>query len=173
MAFWQYICIASNCDYDDPVIHRGATPGPSPGFQSDQVCLTDVWIGFPILAVELGFEGTAGEGTIDTKRKSGYTLARMRYEIVFAPEAVADFKRLSARNRSIVRDAIETHLRYEPQKVSKSRIKQLRGVRRPQYRLRVSEVRIFYDVTDQVVEVLAIVPKSNAATWLDKMGEPE
>jgi len=45
-----------------------------------------------------------------------------------APEAVEDFKLLPARGRSIMHDAIETHLRYEPEKVSHSQIKRLRGI---------------------------------------------
>ncbi len=95
----------------------------------------------------------------------------MRPEILFAPEAVQDFKRLSARNRSIVRDAIEKHLRYEPEKVSKSRIKRLRGINRPQYRLRVGEIRVFYDVREHRVEILAIIPKSQAFDWFEEWGE--
>ena len=95
----------------------------------------------------------------------------MKYEILFAPEAVQDFKRLSARDRSTVKEAIEKHLRYKPQKMSKSRIKRLQGIRRPQYRLRVEEIRIFYDVAESTIEVLAIIPKSTAAEWLEEMGE--
>ena len=95
----------------------------------------------------------------------------MRYEIFFAPEAVQDLKRLSARDRSVVRDAIEEHLRYEPGRTSRSRIKRLRGISRPQYRLRVGEIRVFYDIIGQDVEVLAIVPKPQASAWLDEMGE--
>lgn len=95
----------------------------------------------------------------------------MRYEIVLAPEAVNDLKRLHARVRAEVKDALERHLRHEPAKVSKSRIKRLRGVSHPQYRLRVEEVRVFYDITEKVVEVLAIVPKSEAASWLKDMGD--
>jgi mRNA-degrading endonuclease RelE of RelBE toxin-antitoxin system len=97
----------------------------------------------------------------------------MRYEIILAPEAIQDLKRLSARDRSIVRDELETHLRFEPDKLSKSRIKRLRGIRRPQYRLRVGEIRVFYDIVQDVVEVLAIVRKSDATTWLAEMGEVE
>jgi mRNA interferase RelE/StbE len=67
-----------------------------------------------------------------------------------------------------VRDAIERHLRYEPTKVSRSRIKRLRGLERPQYRLRVDEVRVFYDVTETAVEILAIVSKGKAQKWLDE-----
>ena len=95
----------------------------------------------------------------------------MRYEIVLAPEAVNDLKRLHAHVRAEVKDALERHLRHEPAKVSKSRIKRLRGVSHPQYRLRVEEVRVFYDITEKVVEVLAIVPKSEAASWLKDMGD--
>ena len=52
----------------------------------------------------------------------------MAFEIILAPEAVADLRRLSAHDRATVRDAMEIHLRHEPTKVSKSRIKQLRGL---------------------------------------------
>ena len=97
----------------------------------------------------------------------------MRFEIVLAPEAIVDFQGLKANVRSTVRDALETHLRYEPMKTSRSRIKRLRGLARPQYRLRVGEIRVFYDVSAETVEVLAIVPKSEAAKWLEKFGSPE
>jgi len=95
----------------------------------------------------------------------------VKYEILFAPEAVQDVKRLLARDRSAVKEAIEKHLRYEPQKISKSRIKRLQGISRPQYRLRVDEIRVFYDIVEATVEVLAIIPKSKAAEWLEEMGE--
>jgi len=94
----------------------------------------------------------------------------MKYEILFAPEALQDFKRLSSRDRATVKEAIEKHLRYEPQKMSKSRIKRLQGISRPQYRLRADEIRVFYDVVEAAVEVLAIIPKSKAAEWLEEMG---
>ena len=97
----------------------------------------------------------------------------MRREIILAPEAKEDFKMLKANHRAAVRDAMEEHLRHGATKTSRSRIKRLRGLRRPQYRLRVEELRVFYDVTDEVVEVLAIVAKSQAAAWLDRRGEPQ
>ena len=97
----------------------------------------------------------------------------MRFEIVLAPEAVKDFRALKAYVRSTVRDALETHLRHEPMKTSRSRIKRLRGLTRPQYRLRIGEVRVFYDVSAETVEVLAIIPKSEATTWLEQFGSPE
>ena len=44
---------------------------------------------------------------------------------------------------------------------------------RPQYRLRVGEVRVFYDVSGTTVEVLAIVAKSEAESWLAQFASPE
>ncbi len=98
-------------------------------------------------------------------------MARMKYDIIFSTEAANDFRNLKARDRSIVRDTIEKHLRLEPEKLSKSRIKRLRGLSRPQYRLRVDEFRIFYDIVGSAVEILAIVPKSKTSEWLKQKGE--
>jgi mRNA-degrading endonuclease RelE of RelBE toxin-antitoxin system len=95
----------------------------------------------------------------------------MRYDIILSPEAADDLRKLKAHIRAAVRDAIEKHLRHSPTKVSKSRIKRLRGLSRPQYRLRVGEVRVFYDVAESAVEILAIVPKSEAESWLENVGE--
>ena len=98
----------------------------------------------------------------------------MRYEIILAPEAVEDLRCLKANLRTQVQDAIEHHLRHEPTKTSKARIKHLRGLSRPQYRLRVvDDTRVFYDVTEDTVEVLAIVPKSEANKWLERYGESD
>ena len=94
----------------------------------------------------------------------------MKYEVVFAPEAVRDVRSLRAHVRSIVQDGIETCLLHAPTKVSKSRIKRLRGLTRPQFRLRLGAVRVYYDVRASTVEVLAVVPKSEAAEWLKREG---
>lgn len=94
----------------------------------------------------------------------------MRHEIVLAREAVDDFRRLSARYKAIVTDGLETHLRYEPTKTSRSRIKRLRGLAKPQYRLRLDGLRVFYDVAERVVLVLSIVPKQRTAEWLERYG---
>lgn len=100
-------------------------------------------------------------------------MARMPYTIILAPEAVEDLDELKANLRSEVREGIETHLRNQPEKLSRSRIKRLRKLSQPQYRLRIGDVRVFYDVIEQKVEVLAIVSKSEAAAWLAKHGKSE
>jgi mRNA interferase RelE/StbE len=97
----------------------------------------------------------------------------MPFAIVLAPEAVEDLGNLRANVRAIVRTAIKTHLKHEPRKTSRSRIKRLRGLMRPQYRLRVGDVRVFYDVTDSTVEILAIVAKPETQSWLVRHGRPD
>lgn len=95
----------------------------------------------------------------------------MKYELILAPEAVQDLKLLDAYQRAKIKDLIEAHLRHAPSKTSKSRIKRLRGLRHPQYRLRIDNFRVFYDVGEDRVEILAILLKSKATEWLKKVGE--
>lgn len=102
----------------------------------------------------------------------------VRYEIVFIRAAEEDIAALRAIDRAKVVNAIETFLRYEPEKISKSRIKRLRGMRQPQYRLRIDDLRAFYDVSytedDRgIVEILRIREKSEAMRWLDEFGRRE
>ena len=94
-------------------------------------------------------------------------------DIILSPEAIDDLRGLKANVRAVVRDAIETYLRRAPTKTSKSRIKRLRGLSRPQFRLRVGEVRVYYDVIEDRVEVLAIIHKAEADAWLVRVGELE
>jgi len=97
----------------------------------------------------------------------------MRFEIVLAPEAVRTMKALPAFHRATIRDALETHLRHEPTKTSRSRIKRLGGLSQPQFRLRVDEFRVFYDISGQEVQILAIVSKEEAEAWLAAYGQVE
>jgi mRNA interferase RelE/StbE len=98
----------------------------------------------------------------------------MRFDVVLAPEAVEDLNVLQANVRTAIMTAIEQHLRHQPTRTSKSRIKRLRGLSHPQFRLRVGDdVRVFYDVTATAVQVLAIIPKSEADAWLAKHGESD
>jgi mRNA interferase RelE/StbE len=96
------------------------------------------------------------------------------HDIIFAPEAEEDLLALRAHERAEVLDAVETHLRHEPEMLSRSRIKRLEGVAWPQYRLRIGDIRVFYDVIHigerDVVEVLAVREKSQAMKWLAEYG---
>src|SRR3981081_2087916 len=98
----------------------------------------------------------------------------MRYDIELAPEAVEDLENLKANARAAVSDAIEQHLRHQPTKASKSRIKRLRGFSHPQYRLRVGDdIRVFYDVTPEAGWGLAMGAKSEGDAWLAQQGESD
>ena len=97
----------------------------------------------------------------------------MAFEIILAPQAVAALKGLPVPIRTGFKEAIRRHLTHEPTKVSKSRIKRLRGLSQPQYRLRVGDIRVFYDVTETQVQVLAIVTKVEAEAWLEEQGTPD
>ncbi|MBR8838831.1 MAG: type II toxin-antitoxin system RelE/ParE family toxin [Stigonema ocellatum SAG 48.90 = DSM 106950] len=102
----------------------------------------------------------------------------MRYEIIFSPEAEADIAAFKASDRARILDAIETFLRYEPEKTSKSRIKRLQQMQQPQYRLRIDDLRAFYDVSYSydgggIVEILRIREKSEAMKWLAEFGRRE
>lgn len=96
----------------------------------------------------------------------------MRHEIIFAPEAIDDLRRLRKAEAGMLIDAIELHLRHAPEFLSKSRIKRLRELRSPQYRLRVDEWRVFYDVVEGEVRIRGIVRKSDASDWLLQFGDP-
>jgi mRNA interferase RelE/StbE len=94
----------------------------------------------------------------------------MRREIVFAPDADQALRTLRAYDRVAALETIEQHLRHAPTRTSRSRIKRLRDMRHPQYRLRIGELRVFYDVTPGQVEIIAVVTKAKAAKWLTRWG---
>ena len=94
----------------------------------------------------------------------------MPYRIVFTENAVDDFNGLDARWRATVRDSIRLHLAHEPAKESRSRIKRLRDLRHPQFRLRIGEIRVFYDVFETDVVIIAIMSKEKTIEWLKEHG---
>ena len=94
----------------------------------------------------------------------------MRYEIVLTDTAKEHYVALDARWRALVKQGMEEHLRHEPTRISRSRIKRLREMKHPEYRLRLDPYRLFYDVAGQTVVVLAIVPKDDTAKWFDEQG---
>lgn len=98
-------------------------------------------------------------------------MATMKYRIVFSPQASAQFHNLCAYDRAIVRDAIDGHLLHSPMAESKSRIKRLRDLKKPQFRLRVGDLRVFYDVEMDEVIIHGIVEKAHADDWLQDTGE--
>jgi len=94
----------------------------------------------------------------------------MRYDIQLSPDAVDDLHYLKANNRAKILDAFELFLRHEPDKESQSRIKRLKGLSSPQYRLRVDDFRVFYDINGSIVEIIALVSKERSVAWLKREG---
>ena len=94
----------------------------------------------------------------------------MKYEVTFDAIAIEDLEPLRAFDRKAILDTIERVLTTTPTQLSKSRIKRLRGLDSPQYRLRVGEFRVFYDVADHLVYVLRILSKAAVAKYLQEMG---
>lgn len=95
----------------------------------------------------------------------------MKHRILLAHQALRDLHRLRAPDRATVISAITKHLTHEPKRTSKSRIKRLKGSAKPEYRLRIGEIRVFYDVAGGEVHVLAIISKADADRWLAEEGE--
>jgi mRNA-degrading endonuclease RelE of RelBE toxin-antitoxin system len=98
-------------------------------------------------------------------------MARMKRRILLAPQAVKDLQKLRAYDRAAVRSAIAEYLANEPKHARASRIKRLRGLAKPECLLRVSDIRVFYDVAGGEVHILAIVGKLDAEGWLSEEGE--
>jgi len=92
------------------------------------------------------------------------------YRIVFTENAIDDFNSLNARWRAIIRDSIRVFLTHEPTRQSRSRIKRLKDLRHPQFRLRVGEIKVFYDVTETDVVIIAIMTKEKSIEWLKGRG---
>lgn len=73
---------------------------------------------------------------------------------------------MRAFDRSAILDQIEQVLSVNPTLESKARVKRLREPAPCQYRLRVGDFRIFYDVEAEAVLVIEIVSKQDAKDYL-------
>jgi mRNA-degrading endonuclease RelE of RelBE toxin-antitoxin system len=98
-------------------------------------------------------------------RQPGSTRA-VPYELRYSPEAGAALKRLRPFDRSAVIAALEEVLVVNPTLESKARVKRLREPAPTQFRLRVRDYRVFYNVKEEVVYVVRILTKREAADYL-------
>ncbi|MCK6629060.1 MAG: hypothetical protein L6R45_28270 [Anaerolineae bacterium] len=71
----------------------------------------------------------------------------MPYRIEYSREAIDHLRDLSARQRSIVFDAVDEQLLYEPTVETRNR-KLMRPNPLAIYELRVGDLRVYYDVED-------------------------
>ena len=93
------------------------------------------------------------------------------YEVVLKRGAIEDLDRLRKYDATQIADAMEKHLTHEPTKQSKSRIKRLRGLKDPDYRLRVADYRVFYSVQEQArrVDVLRIMHRDETQKYYEEL----
>jgi mRNA interferase RelE/StbE len=93
------------------------------------------------------------------------------YRIVLKRSAIADMDGLRTYYAKQIADAMERHLRHQPSKAGKSRIKRLRGIRNPDYRLRIGNYRVFYTVDEEArrVEVLRVMHKDDTLSYYEEL----
>jgi mRNA-degrading endonuclease RelE of RelBE toxin-antitoxin system len=93
----------------------------------------------------------------------------MAFAIRYSDVAVEQLKRLRPFDRTAILDQIEQVLAVNPTLESKARVKQLRQPAPTQYRLRVGEFRVFYDVDTpgNCVDVIQILGKDDAMAYLE------
>ena len=84
-----------------------------------------------------------------------------KFKVILKPSAVKDMDSLRKYDAAAIAENMEKHLVYEPDKKSKSRIKKLKGIKDPDYRLRVGEYRVFYNIdkAEGKVVVLRVMHK--------------
>jgi mRNA-degrading endonuclease RelE of RelBE toxin-antitoxin system len=90
----------------------------------------------------------------------------MAYELLYSEEAVEQMKNLRSFDRTSVLNQIEQVLRVNPALESKARVKLLRQPAPTQYRLRVGEFRVFYDVDQETVRVIQVLSKEETIAYL-------
>jgi mRNA-degrading endonuclease RelE of RelBE toxin-antitoxin system len=90
----------------------------------------------------------------------------MPYEVRYSNEAVEQLKKLRAFDQVAILDQMEQVLSINPTLESRSRVKRLREPTPTQYRPRVGEFRIFYDVDQETVLVVQILTKQDSIEYL-------
>lgn len=90
-----------------------------------------------------------------------------KYLVKLKPEAVSDLDRMRKYDATKVLDGIEEHLRFEPTKESRSRIKKLRGSPPADYRLRIEDWRVFYRVSGREVHILRVLHKEDTQSFYE------
>src|SRR5713226_5315524 len=89
----------------------------------------------------------------------------MPYRIRLSPQAITDLQGLRPFDRTAIMDQIGRVLSVNPTLESRARIKRLREPAPTQYRLRVADFRVFYDVEEDRVDVVRIMSKGAAMQY--------
>jgi mRNA-degrading endonuclease RelE of RelBE toxin-antitoxin system len=90
----------------------------------------------------------------------------MPFELRYSREAVQDLRDLRAREQAAVVHQVEAVLAVNPTLVGRSKVKRLRQPAPADYRLRVGELRVFYNVQQMTVRVVRVLSKEDASSYL-------
>ncbi len=94
----------------------------------------------------------------------------MAYEVRYSKESLEQLKKLRAHDRAEIFDRIKRFLTTNPTTTSKARIKRLRQPAPTEYRLRVRDFRVYYDVDQQSVYIVQILSKEDSISYLEDRG---
>ena len=94
----------------------------------------------------------------------------MKFRITYQQSALADLRNLPRHAQVAALNAVESILSHHPGAESKSRIKRLRNLAEPGYRLRVGDLRVFYSVARDEVTIHGFITKEDAEAWLKAHG---
>jgi mRNA-degrading endonuclease RelE of RelBE toxin-antitoxin system len=93
------------------------------------------------------------------------------YTSILKRSAIADLDGLQKYDATQIANPMERHLQHDPTKEGKSRIKRLRGISNPDYRLRVGDYRVFYVVDEDArrVDVLRVMHKDQTLPYYKEL----
>jgi mRNA-degrading endonuclease RelE of RelBE toxin-antitoxin system len=86
------------------------------------------------------------------------------YKIEYSEQAESDIASLKKYDQQKIINAVERHLQSDPTKTSKSRIKRMAQPFWCQYRLRVDDFRVYYDVDFHAVQIVCVHDKGSDST---------
>jgi mRNA-degrading endonuclease RelE of RelBE toxin-antitoxin system len=90
----------------------------------------------------------------------------MTWRILYSAEAIADLRRLRAFDRAAVMDGIQARLVDQPDVEAGTTVKRLRQPAPVGYRLRVGDMRVYYDIEGDTVYVVRILTKPDSLGYL-------
>ncbi len=93
-----------------------------------------------------------------------------RFEIERKQAVAKDLRQIDQADQKKIFSAILKYPEHIPDEPHGTRIKKMEHIEQPQYRLRVGDYRVFYDVEGKRVVILGIVHKKKAEKWLKSNG---
>ncbi len=91
----------------------------------------------------------------------------MAFAIEYSEESLNQLRELRAFERSAILGQIRQVLSTSPMQTRKARVKRLRQPAPTEYRLKVGEYRIFYDIVEDIVDIRQILSKTDSVPYLE------